>query len=124
MGMSAVRRMAPYIIAAVALGLVGVLVLKRGMSSSFVESKQAHGLVEDGAALIDVRSTQEFASGHIEGARNIPVGEIGTRLAEVGDKDKPVVVYCRSGMRSAKAKSTLESAGFTQVHNLGGMSRW
>ncbi|MBV1862541.1 MAG: rhodanese-like domain-containing protein [Nannocystaceae bacterium] len=94
------------------------------MSSSFVESKQAHGLVEDGAALIDVRSTQEFASGHIEGARNIPVGEIGTRLAEVGDKDKPVVVYCRSGMRSAQAKSTLESAGFTQVHNLGGMSRW
>lgn len=122
--MSKVRRMAPYIIAVAVLGLVGVLVLKQRVSSSFVESDQAHALVTDGAALIDVRSPEEFASGHIEGARNIPVGEIGARSAEVGDKDAVVVVYCRSGMRSAQAKSTLESEGFTQVHNLGGMSRW
>lgn len=122
--MSMVRRMAPYIISIVVLGLVGVLVLKQRMSSSFVEPSQAHGLVKDGAALIDVRSPEEFGAGHIDGARNIPVGEIGQRTAEVGDKDKPVVVYCRSGMRSSQAKSTLESAGFTQVHNLGGMSRW
>ncbi|MGH1342981.1 MAG: rhodanese-like domain-containing protein [Nannocystales bacterium] len=122
--MSKARRMTPYIIAAVALGLVGVLILKRGMASSFIESEQAHALVTDGAALIDVRSPEEFASGHIEGARNIPVGEIGARSSEVGDKEAPVVVYCRSGMRSAQAKATLDSAGFTQVHNLGGMSRW
>lgn len=122
--MSKVRRMAPYIIAAVVLGFVGMLVLKQRVSSSFVESDEAHALVTDGAALIDVRSPEEFASGHIEGARNIPVGEIGARSAEVGDKDAVVVVYCRSGMRSAQAKSLLESAGFTQVHNLGGMSRW
>jgi len=122
--MSKVRRMTPYIIAAVVLGLVGVLVLKQGMASSFIESDQAHALVTDGAALIDVRSPEEFASGHIEGARNIPVGEIGARASEVGDKEAPVVVYCRSGMRSAQAKSTLVAAGFTQVHNLGGMSRW
>ncbi len=116
--------MAPYILAAVVLGIVGVVVLKQRVSSSFVESDQAHGLVAEGAALIDVRSPEEFASGHIEGARNIPVAEIGTRSAEVGEKDAAVVVYCRSGMRSAQAKSTLESVGFTQVHNLGGMSRW
>ncbi len=122
--MSKVRRMTPYIIAAIVLGLVGALVFKRGMASSFVDSEQAHALVADGAALIDVRSPEEFASGHIDGARNIPVGQIGQRAAEVGDKDGPVVVYCRSGMRSAQAKSTLESAGFTKVHNLGGMSRW
>ena len=122
--MSKVRRMAPYIIGVVILGFVGVLFLKQRMSSSFVEPQQAHTLVADGAALIDVRSPEEFASGHIEGARNIPVGEIGARSADVGKKDAPVVVYCRSGMRSAQAKSTLESAGFTQVHNLGGMSRW
>lgn len=122
--MSKAHRMTPYIIAALVLGLLGVLVFKRGVSSSFVESKQAHTLLADGAALIDVRSPEEFASGHVEGARNIPVGEIGQRSAEVGDKDAPVVVYCRSGMRSAQAKTTLESAGFTQVHNLGGMSRW
>lgn len=122
--MSMVRRMAPYIISVVVLGLVGVLVLKQRMSSSFVDPSEAHALVKDGAVLIDVRSPEEFGSGHIDGARNIPVGEIGQRTAEVGDKDKPVVVYCRSGMRSSQAKSTLESAGFTQVHNLGGMSRW
>ena len=78
----------------------------------------------DFGAIIDVRSPDEFASGHIDGARNIPVDEIGGRTDEVGKPDQPVVVYCRSGMRSAQAKSTLEAAGFTQVYNLGGISRW
>ena len=122
--MSKVRKMAPYIIGLVVLGTVGAVVLKRSLSSNFAPPEQAHALVDDGAALIDVRSPEEFGAGHIEGARNIPVGEIGARAVEVGDKDAPVVVYCRSGIRSAKAKSALEAAGFTQVHNLGGMSRW
>lgn len=118
------KKMSPYIIGIAVLLVAGLLVMKQRAAASFVEPAQAHALVEGGATLIDVRSAGEYASGHIEGARNIPVGEIGERTSEVGAKDKPVVVYCRSGMRSAQAQSTLEAAGFTQVHNLGGMSRW
>ncbi len=93
-------------------------------SAGKTDPAAARELVAGGAALIDVRSPGEFASGHIEGAKNIPVGEIGARTSEVGAKDAPVVVYCRSGARSGSAKSTLEAAGFTQVHDLGAMSRW
>lgn len=116
--------MTPYIIGIVVLGFVGALIMKQRMNASFIDSARAHALVEDGARLIDVRSPQEYASGHIDGARNIPLNEIGRRTKDVGRKDKPVVVYCLSGMRSAQAKSKLEAAGFTEVHNLGSMSRW
>ncbi len=116
--------MAPIIIALVVLGFAGMMIMKQRVTSSFVEPSRAHALVQEGAALIDVRSPEEYAAGHIEGAKNIPVDEIGDRAAEVGDVHGPVVVYCRSGIRSARAKSTLEAAGFHHVHNLGGMNRW
>ena len=118
------KRMSPPIIIAIVLGVATIFLLRQRMSSQFVDSAQAHRLVEDGARLIDVRSPSEYASGHIDGARNIPLDQIGSRTNDVGRKDAPVVVYCRSGMRSAQAKSKLEAAGFTQVYNLGGMSRW
>lgn len=84
---------------------------------------------EQGGLLLDVRSAGEFESGHVEGAKLVPHDEVGARLDEItswqdGDRSKPIVVYCRSGNRSAKAKQTLEQAGFTQVVDLGGMSSW
>ncbi len=118
------KRMSPAIVIVVVLAIATLFLMRQRASADFIESAQAHSLVDDGARLIDVRSPGEFSSGHIERARNIPVGEIADRVDEIGNKDEPVVVYCRSGMRSAKAKSTLEAAGFTQVHNLGGMERW
>ncbi|MCR9164330.1 MAG: rhodanese-like domain-containing protein [Nannocystaceae bacterium] len=118
------KRMSPAIILVAALGLGALFFLRQRMTSEFIEPAQAHALVADGAHLIDVRSPEEYAAGHVEGARNIPHGEIGARASEVGAKDEPVVVYCRSGVRSAKAKATLEAAGFSEVHNLGGMARW
>ncbi|HEU5073822.1 MAG TPA: rhodanese-like domain-containing protein [Polyangiaceae bacterium] len=84
----------------------------------------ARALVRDGALLVDVRSPEEYAAGHIDGAVNIPVGELKTRLGELGDKQRSIVLYCRSGARSAKAKTLLESTGFTSVVNLGAMSSW
>lgn len=92
--------------------------------SSFADPAKVQQLVKEGALLVDVRSPQEFSSGHIKGAKNIPVSEVATRLKEFGDTQKPIVVYCRSGARSARAQSTLKGAGFTQVYNLGGMNRW
>jgi phage shock protein E len=84
---------------------------------------------EQGALLLDVRSAAEFESGHVDGARLVPHDEVGGRIDEIaslldGDRNKPIVVYCRSGKRSKKAKQTLEQAGFTQVVDLGGMSSW
>ena len=116
--------MSPAITIALVLAVATLFLMRQRMGSQFVDSAQAHQLVEDGARLIDVRSPGEYASGHIDGARNIPLDQIAGRTKDVGRKDEPVVVYCRSGMRSAQAKSKLEAAGFTQVHNLGGMSRW
>lgn len=81
-------------------------------------------LVRDGAALIDVRTKEEFTRGHISGAKNIPLGELDSRVGELGNKDGPVVVYCRSGARSRAARSTLEKAGFSRVVDLGAMRRW
>ncbi|MBK8252815.1 MAG: rhodanese-like domain-containing protein [Polyangiaceae bacterium] len=92
-------------------------------ASGDVDSARAHELVGQGATLVDVRSPEEFTEGHIQGAVNVPVGELGGKLASI-PKDKPVVVYCHSGMRSKRAASALKDAGYTQVYDLGAMSRW
>jgi len=84
----------------------------------------ARALVKDGALLVDVRTPEEYSAGHIDGAVNIPVAELEARLGELGEKQRSVVVYCRSGARSARARTLLEARGFTSVVNLGAMSRW
>jgi rhodanese-related sulfurtransferase len=88
-----------------------------------ISGSNARKLVTQGATLIDVRSANEFASGHVDGAKNIPVDTIGTRLDEI-PKDKPVVVYCQSGVRSARAAHVLRTKGYAAVHDLGGIGNW
>jgi rhodanese-related sulfurtransferase len=73
--------------------------------------------------LIDVRTPEEFASGHIAGSVNIPVQDLNQRLGEIS-KDTPVVLYCRSGNRSAQAAQILDNEGFTGVYDLGGIQAW
>jgi len=71
--------------------------------------------------LIDVRTGQEFAQGHLDGALNIPWQETGKLMSAIGtDKTRPVVVYCRSGNRSGKSKVALEAQGYTNVFNATG----
>jgi phage shock protein E len=79
-------------------------------------------LVKDGAAVIDVRSKGEFDSGHIRGSINISVDQLSNNLNKLKDKNKPVIVCCASGMRSAAAKRILLSNGYTAVYNGGGWS--
>ncbi len=93
-------------------------------SRGTISGTQARALVSGGAKLIDVRSRGEFDSGHLDGAKNIPVGDLERRAGELGPKDKPLVLYCASGMRSASGAAALRRTGFTQVHNLGSMRRW
>jgi phage shock protein E len=73
--------------------------------------------------LIDVRTPEEFDAGHIPGAVNIPVEELGERLNEVPG-ETPIVVYCRSGNRSATAAGILARAGYSPVFDLGGIQNW
>jgi len=87
-----------------------------------ISGRQAQTLVEAGATLVDVRSPEEFSEKHVPAALNIPVGDLERRITEL-PKDREVVVYCRSGMRAARAAQTLEAAGFT-VHNMGGVDDW
>ena len=87
-----------------------------------VDGARAHELVASGATLLDVRTPEEFAAGHIDGAVNVPVDEVGSRLSGI-PHDEPVVVYCHSGRRAARAAQTLSQNGY-QVYNLGPMSAW
>lgn len=71
--------------------------------------------------LLDVRTKEEFAEGHIPGAINISHDQLIKRLAEIGDDRRlPVVVYCQSGRRAALAEAELEKAGFGHVYHLSG----
>lgn len=88
-----------------------------------ISGGEARDLVANGATLVDVRTPDEFAAGHVPGAINIPVQELAARKGEI-ERSSPVVLYCRSGMRSKRAQSMLRDAGFVEVHNLGAMSRW
>lgn len=94
-----------------------------GNGGSRIDGKRARDLISDGAILVDVRSEGEFASGHVDGAVNVPVQRI-ERLADKAARDKAIVVYCRSGARSASAASTLKRLGFTEVHDLGSIANW
>lgn len=89
------------------------------MSSGQSELK---ALLDAKATVVDVRTPGEFASGHHPRAVNIPVGQVQSRMAEFGDKAKPVVVYCASGGRSGYARQLLLAAGYQKVINAGGYS--
>lgn len=79
-------------------------------------------LVKNPATLVvDVRSPWEYETGHIPGARNIPLDELPVRMNEFRSAGKTVVLYCRSGSRSGMAVSILKQNGITDVYNGGGI---
>lgn len=88
-----------------------------------IDGERARAMVEDGATLLDVRTGAEFRSGHVDGAINIPVGEID-RVSTMVAKDKPVIVYCRSGARSARAAARMKGLGYGDVHDMGSIANW
>ena len=77
---------------------------------------------EKGATVIDVRSSWEFADGHVNDAINIPLEEITTRIDEINELQGPYLLYCRSGNRSGMACSILQQSGVTEVYNGGGLA--
>ena len=80
---------------------------------------------EDGYIILDVRTPEEFAERHIEGAILIPDYEIGEKAESVlTDKDQLILVYCRSGRRSKNAASKLATLGYTNIKEFGGINDW
>lgn len=110
------------------MALLAVLVEIRARSESFasVSPQQAVQLMNRGALTIDLRSADQFAAGHVSGARRMD-GEQILRGAELLKKykQKPIIVYCNSGSLAAAAVRQLRGQGFTQATNLrGGISAW
>jgi phage shock protein E len=97
---------------------------KNTHSPERIASTEAQRLVQRGALLVDVRTQSEFQAHHLPNAVNVPVQELSSRLKELEPKDRPIVLYCRSGHRSGIARSQLQAAGFPKVYDLGPMSAW
>lgn len=76
-------------------------------------------LLQDGAQIIDVRTKEEYQQGHIKGSINIPLNNLSNHILKL-ERNRPFITCCASGMRSASAKSLLNSNGFEKVHNGGG----
>lgn len=89
-----------------------------------VDGPTARQLIASGATVVDVRTPGEFEGGHIAGARLIPFDQMAARATELGPKDKPVVLYCRTGRRTALAAATLRDLGFTAVYDMQGLNNW
>lgn len=84
------------------------------------EDVDVKSLVKEGAVILDVRSKEEFAGGHVKGAINIPLDTLTSNVNKIGDKDTYIITCCMSGGRSSMAKNILHAAGYDNVHNGGG----
>jgi rhodanese-related sulfurtransferase len=88
-----------------------------------VSREEAQKLIGEGAQLIDVRVDHEWEAGHLPGATHLPLAELNERASEI-DKDRPVLLYCRGGNRSAMAAAALAEAGYDAVKLSEGIVGW
>jgi hydroxyacylglutathione hydrolase len=91
-----------------------------------IQPKELHKLLNEGArpVVLDVREEWEYRTGHINGAKLIPLGDLSNRLSEL-DPEQPVAVICQTGSRSQSAAALLAQKGFKKIYNvMGGMSAW
>ena len=102
-----------------ALALTAVVLVIIGCRKHGAKTIQ---MMPDNAVLIDVRSAEEFQSGHLPGAVNIPHTVIAEKISGAApDKSTPLYLYCRSGRRVGIAMEALKNSGYTVMYNLGGM---
>lgn len=89
-----------------------------------ITPNEAREKMAAGILLLDVRTADEYAQGHIPGAKNLPLDDLDRALTEYPDQTRPLIVYCRSGARSARAAAWLAHAGYAAVYDLGGILSW
>lgn len=110
----------------ITLLLVMLPVLAEAATARNVSSEEAYSMVvkHDSLYLLDVRTPGEFQQARLEGAKLIPIGQLLNRLPEV-PKDRPILVYCAVGSRSAQVVNYLARQGYPEVYNLyGGIYSW
>ncbi len=100
--------------------------VRRPGGRSLTASQATMLINRENAVLIDVREPNEYLNGHVTDSRNIPVASLAQRAEELTSyKEKPVILVCQSGARSASACATLSKLGFSRVHSLeGGVTGW
>ena len=79
---------------------------------------------QESAVLLDVRTPQEYQDGHIPGSHNVPLQQLNNVEEIAEKKDTLLYVYCHSGVRSRQAVGTLKQMGYTNVHNIGGITAY
>jgi phage shock protein E len=89
-----------------------------------VDGASGRRLVERGVKVVDVRTPEEFAEGHVPGAVNIPFDQMAARAGELGPATTPVLLYCRTGRRSGLAAKTLAQKGFGAVYDMRTYDAW
>lgn len=89
-----------------------------------ISAQQAQQLIREGAAVLDVRSAAEYTQGHLPGAINLPLDEISRANLVIPDRNRPTILYCGSGIRSARAAAVLTAGGWTRIYNLGPITAW
>ena len=115
---------------AVALSSGGLLlwpVVSKGVGASGVTPAEAVQLINrEKAVVVDVCQPNEYAAGHVVGARNIPLDQLEANLPNaVKNKNTPVVLVCASGMRSGRAVAVAKKLGYDKAYNLaGGLAAW
>ena len=115
------------VIALVSGGMLLWPLLRKGAGGPWVNTLQATQMMNrDDALVLDLRPAAEFASGHILGARNLPLADLERRAGELDKhKAKPVIVHCADGNRAGGAVALLRRNGFANVVNLsGGYAAW
>lgn len=91
-----------------------------------ISAQEAKDMMDQGLAIVlDVRQAEEFQAGHIPGALLLPSDAIADQAGDLlPDKDAAVVVYCRTGVRSAQAAAALAGLGYSAVYDMGGIASW
>jgi rhodanese-related sulfurtransferase len=115
------------IIITVIVGIIVFVNLNKNKGLNKMNAEEANELVKNPEVkILDVRNPDEFKSGHLKNATLIPVSNLAARIQELDSyKEKQILVYCHSGMRSSAACGILTKNGFTKVVNLsGGISSW
>ncbi len=120
------KRIAVFLVVLLALAGCGHKVAKEA-SYVNITAQEAKELMdrEEGYVILDVRTEEEYAQGHIPGAILIPDYEIETKAEDIlKDKNQMLLVYCRSGRRSKNAAQVLLNLGYTDIREFGGIIDW
>ena len=112
---------------ALASGFMLFLPVMQGAATAGLSAQQAVQMINrEKAQVIDVCSAEEFAAGHLIGARHVPLDQLEQQLAGVAkNKSQPLILVCASGLRSKRAVAVAKKLGYEQAHSLtGGLKAW